>query len=244
MFNTLLRKIKKGFRIMLWKITYPAKYIQGKYFADPNQSYEVHNRECLAEGKLEIERKFYQNQEKINAFDGPGGRWLSFIEAHPEVRELTVDIGSGCGWLSVKLSNFFKKVIGIEPSTIETEIAGKLCPPEIKNIEYRIGFAQDELKKLEIKDKTLFVAGCVLSHLPDKIVADICLTVSAKAPIGSLLAFNECWGEREYHRPMWHFRTQNWWKKKLKGWEIDFLENEIKSWKKGENMGFHAIKIK
>jgi SAM-dependent methyltransferase len=240
MSNNLKRKLIKGLKIILWKITYPMKYIQGKYFAAADQSFKKHNSECVIPGSLEREKAIYEKYEKENSFNSAEGRYHDFIEAHPEVRSLAVDIGSGCGWLSVKLGPYFKKVISLEPSAAEVEIAKKLCPPQLQNIEYRVGFAENELKKLELSDKTLFVAGCVLSHLPDKVVAEICRIISVKTPIGSLLVFAECYG-KEHHEPMWHYRTKEWWQKNLTGWEINFLNNQI-----GKNAykGFQAIKTK
>jgi hypothetical protein len=112
-----------------------------------------------------------------------------------------------------------------------------------ENIVWNQGLAEEVLNRLPINQTpTLFITGCVLSHLRDKEVAAICKIVNEKAKIGSALSWSECWGE-ESHRYMWHVRTKEWWKQHLSNWELDFHGGQIEN-KPGRHKGFHGIKVR
>ncbi len=227
------------------KLIDPAKTFIKKLTAKiqkPSDSYDRHNAEYLDPGVIEQERAkvpLYQTREAFNDQENKLGLLL---KKYPQVRALAIDIGSGVGWLSALLSTDFGSVVAIEPSSAAVEIARRLYPAaNFPNIDWRVGFAESVIPGLSFTQPTLFVTGCVLSHLRDAETAKICAAVNAGAPKGSILGFNECWGT-EWHQKLWHVRTKEWWQAQLPGFQIDFHGPEIEN-VPGRHKGFHAIKI-
>ncbi len=211
-------------------------------FQTSKESYRRHNAEFLVKGKLESERLGVKRLKEQDMFSHPDNKFGFLLNKYPNVRGFAVDIGSGNGWLSAELSAYFKKVIGIEPSKMGIEIAKQLFPlSSYPQIEWKEGFAEEVLPTLNFSEPVLFVTGCVLSHLRDKEVADICRVINDKAPVGSILGFSECWGE-EWHQIRWHVRTKEWWQKNLNNWDIDFHGPQVEV--PGRHKGFHAVKVK
>ena len=164
------------------------------------------------------------------------------LKAHPKVRYLAVDVGSGCGWLSAKLSKIFRKVVAIEPSAAAIKIAKHHYPPnKYPNIEWRQGFAEKTLNSLKITKPCLFVTGAVLSHLTDGVVINILKKINELPPKGSLLAFAEGWG-KEQHQYMWHIRTKAWWQAQLSNWSLNFHGPSVENTPE-RHMGIHGVKI-
>ena len=116
--------------------------------------------------------------------------------------ELTsgVDIGSGTGWFANYLveQRKYKKVYAIEPSGEAIEIAKKIYPDN-KKVKYINGFAEEEISKLKLTKPTFFSTMCCLAHLEDEDVLGILKTIDKIAPVGSVLACSEPWGDF-YHR--------------------------------------------
>lgn len=213
------------------------------YFQTPKTSYKLHNQQYISEGKLEETKKRFEEYEKEDVFSHPQVKFGQLIEKNPGVRDLAVDIGAGAGWLSAKLSKYFRKVIAIEPSEAAIMLAKKLYPgSKYPNIKWINGFAEQILLKLNIESPALFFASTVLSHLRDSEVEKICKAIDKSAPIGSIFGFSECWGV-EHHQHMWHVRTKEWWQKQFPGWKIDFHGPNIQN-VPGRHKGFSAIKIK
>ena len=209
----------------------------------PTSSYEEHNAQYLEEGKLEVERKVAQSFRDQDLFNSPEMRLKTLLDKYPTIRDVAVDVGSGAGWLSAELSPIYKKVIGIEPSAKAVEIAQELYPAKkFPNIEWIVGFAEDKLPTLNLTTPTLFVTGCVLSHLQDKSVITICKAINNIATTGSILSFAECWGKPSNHN-MWHTRSKEWWQQALNGWEINFHGEQIQN-VPGRYKGFHAVRVK
>jgi 2-polyprenyl-3-methyl-5-hydroxy-6-metoxy-1,4-benzoquinol methylase len=164
------------------------------------------------------------------------------LARYPSVRDMAVDIGAGVGWLAALLSKDFKQVVAIEPSKQALQIAQELYPAtNFSNIVWHNGFAENILAELQLEQPALFVTGVVLSHLRDKEVKTICEEVAKKAPRGSILCFDECWG-REWHQIMWHSRTKEWWQGNFPGWNLDFHGPEITE-TPGIYKGIHGVKI-
>jgi hypothetical protein len=204
-------------------------------------SYELHHGQYLAPDSLERHRARYREYEEANLFNQPEARYADLISEHPDVRSMAIDIGSGAGWLSARLSRYFRQVIGLEPSEAAVGMARALFPiTEYPNIRWIVGFAEQELPKLQLSKPTLFVTATVLSHLPDESVEKICTAVNENAPVGSILSFAECWGI-ESHSYMWHIRTTEWWKARFPGWDLDFHGPEIEGMS-GSRKGFHGTK--
>ena len=78
-----------------------------------------------------------------------------------------------------------KKVIGIEPSEQALKIAKEIYPPKkYPNIEWINDFAENGLRHLEFENQ-FFFSGCVLSHLKDESVIQICETICKITKNGS-----------------------------------------------------------
>lgn len=212
---------------------------------DAETSYLYHNSEYAQKSAIDRERKAHEELDRKGGaiFNDPILKFRDLIEEHPEVRSLAVDIGCGTGYFSKKMSEYFEGVVGIEPSAAAIEIAKALAPKEkYPKIQWRVGFAEDRLKEIRQEKPIAFFTSTVLSHIPDDAVAKICKEVNAAAPVGSILAFGECWG-KEAHKYTWHIRTKEWWQEQLPGWELDFFGPEIQN-VKGRNKGFHGVKKK
>jgi 2-polyprenyl-3-methyl-5-hydroxy-6-metoxy-1,4-benzoquinol methylase len=207
-------------------------------------SYRLHNVQYEEPGSLEKERRIHAEYEAQDLFNHEENRFADLLERYPGHRKVAVDIGSGAGWLSARLQREgFEKVIAIEPSLAAIKISQQLYPAnEYSNIDWINGFSEEELTKLDLKEATLFVTGCVLSHLPDKAVSKICKIINQKAPVGSILAFSECFGKQS-HEYMWHIRTKAWWQKNLSGWDLDFYGPNIQN-NPARYKGFHGIKVR
>ena len=206
-------------------------------------SYKKHHAQFLESDAFLKHKRGFEQFEKENKFNHPENNIGALLQKYPKVRKTAVDIGCGGGWMSAKLSNRFQNIIGIEPSNAALEIAAQLfAKTKYPNISWHLGFAEEELAKLDLKEPTLFVTGCVLSHLKDSATAKICAAIEEVAPKGSILSFSECWGE-ESHDFMWHVRTKEWWQSVLPSWKFDFHGPQIQG-KTNRNKGFHGIKIK
>lgn len=193
----------------------------------PNGSFKRHNSQYEESDKLERDRALGLENIKNNTINGPEHRTLDLLSKHPEVKTV-VDIGSGAGWVSAVLSEKVENVIAIEPSAAAVAIAIASYPPEkYTNIDWKTGFGEDVLKQITLDKPTLFVTGCVLSHLRDKETAEICRLVNNIAPTGSIFSFVECWGDTEWHQLMWHVRTKDWWRAQFPEWELTFHGPEV-----------------
>lgn len=203
-------------------------------------SYERHQCD-YKEYSLETIKNIYCKFETENNFNHPENRFADLLARYPENRFAAIDIGCGAGWLSAHLHREgFARVIGIEPSSTALSFARQLYPhngfPSIQWIE---GFAENVLSQIEFAEPVLFVTGCVLAHLPDDVVIQICKRV-AQAPAESLLAFSEPWGPKS-DEPLWHVRTPAWWQHQLSGWDLIFHGPAIQN-VPGRHKGFHGIK--
>lgn len=191
-------------------------------FQSATGSYTRHNNQYEEQGKLDEERALGEKNLNDTVINSAEFRVLDLLKGHPEV-STAVDIGSGTGWSSAALSSSMKEIIAIEPSLAATNMAKELYPKEkYPHITWRTGFAEKELLELSLATPTLFLTGCVFSHIRDQEVVKICTAVAKVAPPGSVLAFAECWGDEPWHQLMWHVRTKDWWQAQLPDWELDF----------------------
>ncbi len=206
-------------------------------------SYDRHNRQLESKDELELARLGGTKRINTNEINSASLRINDLLLMHPTVK-IAVDIGSGAGWGSASLSKLVDEVIAIEPSQAGINIATQLySATEYPNIVWKNGFAEDALELLTLDAPTLFMTGCVLSHLRDKEVLSICQKVNLAAPENSVLSFSEAWHEDEkWHQIMWHVRTKDWWQKALPGWELDFHGPAGDDYKKC-HMGFWGVKV-
>lgn len=202
-------------------------------------SYESHNEEYEQSEKLEKEILLHRQNTQERAQFNPDvtlGHVLSNFD-----RKIGVDIGSGTGWCANLMSKTLEKVYAIEPSRAAIQIAKKIYP-ENEKVEWMNGFAQTRLSDISLEDPAIFNSSCVLSHLDDDIVEEICNKINQIAPVGSILAFSECHGV--YFRDpdnLWHSRSQRWWSERFPGWRLFFNDFKI-SHPENAKKGFWAIK--
>ena len=185
-------------------------------------SFKRHNSQYEEAGKLEAERALGLKNLEDDMINNPEMKVRDLLALHPGIAT-GVDIGTGTGWSAAALSPLLEAVIAIEPSEAALAIAEQIYTQnDYPNISWKQGFAEAELLQLKLIKPTLFLTGCVLSHIRDKEVIAICNAISKAAPSGSVLAFAECWGDESWHQLMWHVRTKDWWQTQLPDWELTF----------------------
>ncbi len=189
----------------------------------PQASFKRHNSQYEAPGKYEQDRDAgYRNikEDRINWADF---RIQDMLTKHQMI-QTAVDIGSGTGWVSAALHPLIPTIIALEPSAAAIDISKRAYPNETyPNITWHTGFAEDLLPLLTLTTPTIFVTGCVLSHLRDQEVEKICAAIVKIAPAESILALSECWSEETpWHQQMWHVRTKAWWRAQFPDWTLEF----------------------
>lgn len=200
---------------------YDTLRIMSRWIQTPNASFRRHNKQYESTGKFEYEKEAGLKNLKEDHINSPEMRVRDLLKLHPEIKT-AVDVGSGTGWSSAALTSLVDQVFALEPSAAAIAIAKRAYPDsKYKNIIWIEGFAEAVLPTLSLKTPTIFLTGCVLSHLRDKEVLVICSEIDKIAPPASVFSFAECWGET-WHQNMWHIRTENWWREALPNWELEF----------------------
>ncbi len=188
----------------------------------PNvESLNQHNKNYISDDAFEKEKKAHLEHNSDNfkflyQEDIPHGDALDNYKL-----SYAVDIGSGTGWFANHLveQRKYKKVYAIEPSEQAIEIAKKIYPNN-KKVKYINGFAEEEISKLKLSKPTFFSTMCCLAHLEDEDVLGILKTIDNIAPVDSVLACSEPWGDF-YHRHCWNIRPPEWWSDTLADWEFE-----------------------
>jgi hypothetical protein len=141
--------------------------------------------------------------------------------------DIAVDIGSGSAWFPNYLINHrnYSKIYAIEPSQAATDIAKRIYPDQTK-VEYIVGFAEEEIPKLQLDKPTFFSTMCVLAHIPDEPVIEILKAIDKVAKVGSILSSSEPWG-KEFHGDCWHIREPEWWCEVMPEWEFEFYADYV-----------------
>lgn len=195
-----------------------------------NLSKDTHDEGYAKDDAYEIEKEKHlwrTRDSKIgvnsiwNTLYSDDDRHGYLIDENKEIKTL-VDIGSGTGWFVdyAKTHKGFNKIYGIEPSKHAINIAKKIYGENDK-VTYINDYAEDGLLNINLTEKTLFTTFIVLSHLDDEIVSNILLNMNKIAPENSIFYFNEMYG-LEFHQPLWHCRTKEWWREHLPDWELTF----------------------
>jgi len=199
--------------------------------------------------EIEKEKHFWKTRDSKIGVDSVWNNLYSDDDRHgylmdenKEIKTL-VDIGSGTGWFVnyAKKNRNFNKIYGIEPSKYAIDIAKKIY--QDNDIIYINDYAEDALSNIKLTEKTLFTTFIVLSHLDDEIVSGILLSMNNIAPEGSIFYFNEMHGA-DYHEPLWHCRTNEWWIKNLPSWELTFHTNSNNFLGSDRFKGISGIKTK
>lgn len=193
------------------------------YLQKDTTSFDRHNNELASPEALMREEQVARERLLNDEINQPNFQVVSVLKKNPQIM-IVVDIGSGAGWASAAVAKYVPTVIALEPSIAGINIAKKLFPStSYPNIIWNNGFAEKLLPTLELNGPTLFITGCVLSHLRDKEVLKICNAICTVAPVGSVFAFSECWSETTpWHQRMWHVRTKKWWQDAFTNWELEF----------------------
>jgi trans-aconitate methyltransferase len=194
-----------------------SSYVQGAH-----SSFARHNAELEESTAFETEKKISLDRLASNMINDPEHRVDDLLKLYPHIKT-AVDVGSGAGWASAAVSSRTETVTAIEPSRAGIDIAkGVFTNDQYKNITWIQGFAEDILPTLKLNTPTLFLTGCVLSHIRDKEVIKICKAINDVAPQGSVMSLAECFGDEPWHQLMWHVRTKTWWQEQFPGWELTF----------------------
>ncbi len=186
-------------------------------------SFRRHDAYYTSPQAFEQDRDAGYKNIKEDRINWPDFRIRDLLAKHPSVKT-AVDIGSGTGWVSASVHPLVHEVIALEPSKAAIDISKRAYPEETyPNIIWHQGFAEELLPTLTLTKPTIFITGCVLSHLRDQEVEKICSAICKVAPSGSVLAFSECWSEdTPWHQNMWHVRTKTWWQEQFPSWTLEF----------------------
>jgi SAM-dependent methyltransferase len=213
-----------------------------RFIQHSKSSFVRHNAELSNEVALEKERLVGTERLKKDLINSPDFRVKDILSKNQNIRT-AVDIGSGAGWASAAVAKLVPAVIALEPSEAGILISKKLYSQlEYPNISWQQGFAEELLPTLVLTTPTIFITGCVLSHLRDQEVEKICQAIVAIAPKDSVFAFSECWSEEiPWHQHMWHVRTKAWWQAQFGGWTLEF--GGLKHDQGDYHMGIWGVKL-
>jgi 2-polyprenyl-3-methyl-5-hydroxy-6-metoxy-1,4-benzoquinol methylase len=193
------------------------------FIQSQSDSFKRHNAQYEAPGKFERDRDAGYLNIQNDRINWPDFAIRDLLTKHPQIKT-AVDIGSGTGWVSASVHPLVTEVTALEPSAAAIDISKRAYPLEkYPHITWKQGFAEELLPTLTLTTPTIFITGCVLSHLRDKEVTQITQAICNTAPAGSVFAFSECWSEvKPWHQNMWHIRTQTWWQTQFPGWDLEF----------------------
>ena len=186
-----------------------------------DQSREAHDKTMYNLHGVDFWKK--HNQEHSDkVFDNEEVKVAQLLEKYPSIRENAIDIGSGGGWMTSKLSELFESVYGIEPSAKAIELCKDLH--EDTNITWIEGYAEEVLNNNdELPKSNVFINTCsVFIHLDDYCVIPTLRYINENFT-DSILSFQEFWSEdKAFNQPLTNCRPKDWWKFHLSNWELDF----------------------
>lgn len=141
-----------------------------------------------------------------------------------------IDIGSGNGWLLRKMSPYFEKCIGIEPSKTGSDLSLKINAQN-KNVSVINKEMIEGLDFLSPKDPVFITTSTVLNHIENYYVAEFLKSIN-NLPEGSVVFFDERY-DKNIDWNMWHVRSKDWWIKNLPTWQLLFLNIELAGYPSG-----------
>lgn len=213
------------------------------------KSVNIHDSANYYNWDLETWKTHNEKHEK-ESFNNLELKCQDLLDKHPEIRDIAIDIGSGGGWMSNKLSKIFKKVYAIEPSEKAIQIC-KALYKERNNIEWINKFAEDAFDQLNVNIPCFYNTCSVFMHIPNEFVEKTLFYINNYAKAGSIISMQECWTEKlEIITPpggMTYFRNKDWWKEKLSNWELDFFGPDMSKFGHpfiNTNKGIHGFKVK
>ena len=181
------------------------------------QSQKLHDADYKTVFNLENSRKRIAEYDAINLFSANG--FKPAVERSSPTINTHIDIGCGTGWLILKTSPYFKKVIGIDPSENGTKVARELTKG-LPNVEFIVRDMIEGVTSLNLKEPVFITTAVVLSHIKDFHVAEFLKTLNS-IPHGSALYFDEPY-DTNIQQNMWHVRSREWWANNLQEWELSF----------------------
>ena len=168
---------------------------------------------------------------------------LPFFEA---IRQFSQEKGVGsCIFMHLTLVPFIQtsgelKTKPTQHSVKELRSIG--LTPDILVCRAKERIPEEEISKLKLSKPTFFSTMCCLAHLEDDDVLGILKTIDKIAPVGSVLACSEPWGDF-YHRQCWNIRPPEWWSDTLANWEFEFYNDYIITDPPGRSKGFIATRL-
>jgi len=198
------------------------------------QSWIAHDNEYKTISNLESSKQRIREYDEINQFSKNGFEKV-VLDIQGKVKT-HIDIGCGAGWLLIKTSPYFEKVIGIDPSETAIGIATEITK-NIPNISFLTGDMVESIKSIHLNEPAFFTPGVVLSHIEDYHVKKL-LQLLNNVPNGSVLYFDELHSEN-IQQNMWHVRSKKWWSNNLPEWDLDFMvrDNDVHSGIYGKKVG-------
>lgn len=141
-----------------------------------------------------------------------------------------IDIGTGSGWLPKITSQYFERVIGVEPSSAALEIAKKLNS-DIYNVSFLNKDMIDALEELKVAEPVFVTTATVLNHIENYYVIDFLKKIN-DLPIGSVIFFDERY-DVNIEKRLWHIRGKDWWIKHLPSYQLFFFNLDINNYPSG-----------
>lgn len=162
------------------------------------------------------------------AFNNDELKVQTLLDTYPDIRDTAIDIGSGGGWMSSKLTDYFDVVYGIEPSKKAIDLCRNLYKG--KNIKWVHGYSEDAFKVIDFPTKNVFINTCsVFIHLDDKYIIPTLKWINENFN-NSILSFQEFWSDTIHiNQPLHNCRTKEWWSNHLSNWELDFHGPDMSS---------------
>lgn len=179
-------------------------------------SYKMHDQGYKTEFGVVESKKRLKQYDKRNIFKKNGFKKAVSTTLNIKTH---VDIGSGTGWLLIKTSPYFKKVIGIEPSQTAIEIAQEIIK-DTNNITYICADMIEGFQRINKNEQTFFTSSIVFSHIKNSYVKEA-LALLNYFPEGSMLYFDEPY-ELNISQRLWYVRSKEWWAKHLYNWDLEF----------------------
>lgn len=193
------------------------------------KSYSAHDKEFQSKlNSYDTTLSIIKNYDEQKQFERLGFELaLKLTSALPKTH---IDIGSGNGWLLRKMSPYFEKCIGIEPSKTGSELSLKINEHN-KNVSVINKDMIDGLDHLNISEPVFITTSTVLNHIENYYVAEFLKTIN-KLPNNSVLFFDERY-DKNINWNMWHVRSKDWWIKNLPDWQLIFLNIELAGYPSG-----------
>lgn len=214
------------------------KYLKTRSIKELNykQSYFNHNNQYSEDEALSREIKIHNL--KTNHTELKEGMWNNvyefknsvgyFLDGDKQISSL-IDIGSGTGWfVNYVLQNHpnITSIYANEPSLAAVNVAKKIYNSDNK-INYLNGFADTEISKLK-KDTYVVTTFAVFQHLNFTYTKKVLQNLNKILERGSILYFNEPIAYSRFEKFRLHYpRTEKFWIKNLKEYEVSFSNKKL-----------------